>query len=388
MTVVVLLTYLLAVLVAGSLVYCLLVVGAARDYLRARISAVPNQLPPMSILTPLAGVDPDLETNLRSSFQQKYPRFEIVFAARHPDDPAVAVAKRLMADFPSVPARLIATGEPSCTNAKVFSLAHMTEAARYELLVMNDSDIRAPAGMLTTIAAEFEDPAIGLATCPSCAIPGRRWLSRLEALGMNTQFMAGVLAARMLEGMRFALGPSAAVRRSALEKIGGWAALESYLAEDFVLGKQVFEAGYKVILSACRVEHHLGDGGAADNLAHRLRWVRSARRSRPKGYVGEVFTHPLPLALLLVIVDSRMGLWLFGAAVLRALSAWVVGGRVLRDPALSGLFWAIPLQDLLAFLIWIAGFFGNRVTWRGRTYYLHRDGRFELVRESPTNTAP
>ena len=152
------------------------------------------------------------------------------------------------------------------------------------------------------------------------------------------------------------------------------------LAEDFVLGKRIFEAGYQVILSSCRVEHHIGDSGAADNLAHRMRWVRSTRRSRPKGYVGEIFTNPLPLALLLLLVDGRAWPWLVAAAVCRMASAWSVAVRVLRDPMFRKWFWAIPLQDVLAFCVWIAGFFGNRVSWRGRTYYLHRDGRFELVR--------
>ena len=374
------LTYLLGALVAGSLVYCLLSLAAVRSYLRVRRAGKPRQFPAISILTPLAGADLGLEDNLRASFQQHYPEFEIVFGVRHEDDPAIAVARKLMAEFPFVPARLIVTGEPTCANAKVFSLARMTAAARYDLIVMNDSDIRVPPDMLVTIAAEFDDPQVGLATCPYCAIPGSGWPSRLEALGMNTQFMAGVLVARMLEGMKFALGPSAVVRRDALERIGGWPALESFLAEDFVLGKRVFEAGYRVILSSCRVEHHIGDSGAAENLTHRLRWVRSTRRSRPKGYVGEVFTNPLPLALLLISANPAMWPWLVAAVICRVASAYAVAVRVLRDPGFARRFWAIPLQDIAAFLVWIAGFFGNRVTWRGRTYHLHPDGRFELVR--------
>jgi len=373
-----LLVYVLSALVAGSLVYCALTIAAARSYLATR-PAQASEFPPISILTPLAGADLGLEANLRSSFLQKYPNFEIVLAVRHDGDPAIPVVRNLMAEFPRVPARLIVTGEPTCPNAKVYSLARMTEAARHDLLVMNDSDIRTRPDMLATIAAEFADPAVALATCPYCAIAGKGWPSRLEALGMNTQFMAGVFTARMIEGVKFALGPSAVVRRSALERIGGWPALDSYLAEDFVLGKRIAEEGYGAILSSVRVEHHIGDSSAADNLAHRLRWVRSTRRSRPKGYVGELFTNPLPLALLLTGVDFHFWPWLAASAVLRGISAWAVARWVLRDAAFWRLCWAIPVQDLIAFLVWIAGFFGNRVTWRGRTYYLHRDGRFELV---------
>ena len=343
------LSYLLGALVAGSLVYCLLSVVAARNYLRVPSARKPKQFPAVSILTPLAGADLGLEENLRSSFRQHYPEFEIVFGVRRADDPAIAVACKLMAEFPRVPARLIVTGDPTCANAKVFSLTQMTAAARYDLLVMNDSDIRVSPDMLQTIAAEFDDPQVGLATCPYCAIPGKSWPSRLEALGMNTQFMAGVLVARMLEGMKFALGPSAVVRRAALERIGGWPTLESFLAEDFVLGKRVFEAGYRVILSSCRVEHHIGDSGAIENLAHRLRWVRSTRRSRPKGYVGEVFTNPLPLALLLMCLNPAMWPWLVAAVVCRVASAYAVAVSVLRDPGFKKQFWAIPLQDIAAF---------------------------------------
>jgi ceramide glucosyltransferase len=368
-----------ATLVAGSLAYCLLVIVAVRNYLQCGVRRKLKDLPPMSILVPLAGAERSLEDNLRSSFQQNYPQFEIVLGVRHENDPAIAIAEKVMAEFPSVPSRLIATGEPSCANAKVYSLAQMTKAARFDLLVMNDSDIRVPADMLATIAAEFEDPAVGLATCPYCAIPGQRWSSRLESLGMNTQFMAGVLAARLLEGMRFALGPSAVVRRSALASIGGWSAVDSYLAEDFLLGKLVFEVGDKVILSSCRVEHHIGDWGPAENLSHRLRWVRSTRRSRPRAYIGELFKNPLPLALFLVFLDAHMWPWLAAAAGLRLLSAWAVADLALGDPAFRKSFWAIPIEDLLGFGVWVAGFFGNRVIWRGRTYQLHRDGRFEVV---------
>jgi ceramide glucosyltransferase len=169
------------------------------------------------------------------------------------------------------------------------------------------------------------------------------------------------------------------VRREALEKIGGWPSLDSYLAEDFVLGNRIFEAGYRVILSSCRVEHHIGDSGTAENLAHRLRWVRSTRRSRPKGYAGEIFTHTLPLALILYALNFHLWPWLAAAAVLRAASAWAIARTVLHDPLTRRLFWAIPVQDVLAFVTWIAGFFGSRVSWRGRTYYLRRDGRVELI---------
>jgi ceramide glucosyltransferase len=363
----------------GSLVYSALSVIAAVQYLRASHPKPATHFPPISLLTPLAGLDLGLEENLRSSFEQDYPDFEVVFAVRREDDAAVPVVRRLIAAHPNVPARLIIAGEPVCPNAKVHSLAAMTAAARYDLLVMNDSDIRVRPDMLRTVAAEFENPKLGLATCLYRAIPGGGWPSRLEALGMNTHFLGGVLVARMLEGVKFALGPSLVVRRRALEAVGGWDALNVYLAEDYVLGNRVADAGFDVILSSFRVEHRIGSATVAGCLSHRLRWNRSTRRSRPKGYIGSVFTNPLPIALLMFGLAPWTWPALAAAFAFRYVSAWATAGWVLHDRDALRYFWAIPLEDLIAFAIWVAGFVGDRIEWRGRTYRLEADGTFKLI---------
>jgi ceramide glucosyltransferase len=363
----------------GSLVYSALSVIAAIHYLRASRPRLAVHFPPISLLTPLAGMDLGLEDNLRSSFEQDYPEFEIVLAVRREDDPAVPVARKLISAYPHVPARLIIAGEPACPNAKVHSLAAMTAAARNDLLVMNDSDIRIRPDMLRTVAAEFENPKLGLATCLYRAVPGGGWPSRLEALGMNTHFLGGVLVARMLEGVKFALGPSLVVRREALDAVGGWNALNRYLAEDYVLGNRVADAGFDVILSSYRVEHRIGSATVLGCLSHRLRWNRSTRRSRPKGYIGSVFTNPLPIALLLLALAPWTWPALAAAFVFRYASAWATAGWVLHDRDALRFFWAIPLEDLLAFFLWIAGFVGNRIEWRGRRYRLYADGTFEHI---------
>jgi len=370
---------LLLVLVAGSLVYCVLTIVAAMRYRGVRPSQS-GALPPISILKPLAGADEGLEDNLRSFFEQRYPAFEILLAVRHYTDPAVAVVETLRAQYPAVPSRLIVTGEPPYANAKVYSLDRMLAAARYDLVVMADSDIRVTPGMLSTLAAEFADEKVGLATCPYRVVPGRSVWSTLEAIGLNTEFLAGVLVARMLEGMKFALGPTIAARRDTLARIGGFDAVKDYLAEDFVMGKLAAARGYGVILSSYVIEHRIGAQSFAANLRHRLRWSRSARRSRPWGYLGQIFTFPLPLAVLLCAV--RPGWWpvLALATVLRAAAAWATAGHVLRDPLTGRLWWLVPLQDAANLLVWCAGFFGNTILWRGRRYWLARDGRFELVR--------
>jgi ceramide glucosyltransferase len=369
----------LLALLTGSLVYCVLTIVAAVRYRRVR----PPQLKaavPISILKPLAGAEEDLEGNLRSFFEQRYPTFEILFAVRHAADPAVAVVERLQACYPAVPSRLTVTGEPPYPNAKVYSLDRMLAAARYDLVVMADSDIRVNPDMLSTIAAEFQDEKLGMSTCPYRVVPGNSVWSTLEALALNTEFLSGVLVARMLDGMKFALGPTIAARRETLLRIGGFDAVKDYLAEDFVMGKLAAECGYGVILSSYVIEHRIGAQSFAANLRHRLRWNRSTRRSRPAGYVGQVFTHPLPLALLLVALSPAWWPLLAVTAVLRAAAAWATAGQVLHDPLTRRLWWLVPLQDIAGLLVWCAGFFGNTILWRGRKYWLLRDGRFELVR--------
>jgi ceramide glucosyltransferase len=361
-------------LLAASIVYCILIVIATRDYLAQPIP-VAEDLPSISVLKPLAGVDQGLETNLRSFFDQDHPEFELLFAVREPTDPAIPVVQALQKQFPARASRLIVTGEPPYPNAKVFSLDRMLAASRHDLLVMSDSDIRVAPGFLTSLAAEFADPKISLATCPYRAVAGRSLWSNLEAEGMNTDFLAGLLVARMIVGVKFAVGPTLAARRSVLAKIGGFNTLKNYLAEDFVLGKFAARAGFGVILSRNIVAHHIGSEPWRVNAAHRLRWARSTRRSRPLGYIGQLLTHPLALALIVCALAPRWWPALIVAAAFRALAAWSTSTWILRAPPRWHL---VILQDILSFAFWLAGFFGNTVVWRGRRYYLHSDGRFEL----------
>jgi ceramide glucosyltransferase len=361
-------------------VYCILTVVAAIRYraVQPAVSGFPKA--PISILKPLAGADEGLEANLRTFFEQSYPVYEILFGVRTANDAAVPIVEAVRADYPGIRSRLIVTGEPPYANAKVFNLDGMLREAKYDLLVMSDSDIRVTAGMLNAIAAEFADPAVGLATCPYRAVPGRSVWSTLEAIGINTEFMGGVLVARMLEGMKFALGPTIVARRATLERIGGFDAVKDYLAEDFVMGKLAAERGDGVILSSYVIEHRIGAQGFLANVKHRLRWNRSTRRSRPAGYIGQIFTNPLPLALMLWI--ARPAWWPLAAVALglRAAAGWAVAEYALHDPLTRRLWWATPIQDILSFFAWIGGFFGNTILWRGRRYYLLSDGRFELVR--------
>lgn len=365
---------LVAAAVAGSMVYCAMVVVAAARLPRRGILSKTGV--PMSIVKPLSGADADLKGNLRSFFALGYPEFEILCAVRREDDAAVAVVEQLQREFPAVRSRLLITGEPPYPNAKVYALQHLIAAARFDVLVMSDSDIRVAPDFLDSIAAEFEDPAVDLLTCLYRAVGGPGLWSRLEALGMNTEFWGGVVVARMLEGMRFAVGPTTAARRTAIDGIGGIESLRDYLAEDFVLGKHAAEAGFGVILSRIVVEHRIGDERFVANAAHRLRWARGTRRSRPGGYVGQVFTNPVPLALAMWALAPGWWPLALVALGLRAVAAWAVAGPLLG----ARIHWLLlPVQDLLSYGFWVAGFFGNHITWRGRRYMLNRDGTFQVV---------
>ena len=363
-----------ASLLAGSILYCVLVVVATRHYLAQPIPLAEN-LEPISVLKPLAGVDEGLYDNLRSFFTQDHARFELLFAVRDAGDPAAAVVQELQKEFPDRATKLIITGEPPYANAKVFSLERMLAAAEYDLLVMSDSDIRVERDFLRSVAAEFRDPKVTMATCPYRAIAGPSFWSQLEAEGMNTEFLAGLLVARTLQGVRFAVGPTVAARKSALQAIGGMKVLKDYLAEDFVMGKFAAEAGFGVILSRSVVEHHIGSQSFRANCAHRLRWVRSTRRSRPFGYLGQLFTYPLPQALLVCALHPRWWPAVILGCAFRALAAWSTCVSVLKTKPRWSL---LPVQDVLSFLFYLAGFFGNTIVWRGRRYYLYSDGRFEL----------
>ena len=365
----------LTCLLAGALIYSLIAIIAAARYLSVRTPPL-RGAEPVSILKPLAGLDLGLASNLRTFFEQDYPDFEILFAVRTADDPAIAVVEELRRDYPNVPSRLIVTGEAPYPNAKVYSLERMLALAANDLVVMSDSDIRVTPDLVRVTAAEFQDMQAGVATCPYRAVAGRSLWSRLEATGMNTDFMSGILVARMLEGMQFAVGPTIVARRKVLQSIGGFDRLKDYLAEDFVMGKFAAEAGHRVILSSYVIEHHIGSTDASHNAAHRLRWARSTRRSRPLGYLGQIFTMPLPLALLVCAFQPAWWPVLPLAFAVRAASAHMVAQRVLR----AKLNWLLlPVEDVAGFCFWLAGFFGNTITWRGRRYRLYADGRFELV---------
>lgn len=372
-------TAILALLLAGSLVYCVLVVVATKRYLSVKAPPL-GVVPGISVLKPLCGQDHGLEENVHSFFVQDYPEYEIIFGVHRADDPAAEVVERIINEYPGshVNARIVVTGESPIPNAKAYSLNRLVREARHDLLVMSDSDVRVEPTLLSQLAREFQNRRVGLITCPYRAVAGESLWSRMEAIGMNTELMGGVLVARMVEGMRFALGCTLAVRREVLDSMGGFGYLQEFLAEDFVIGQRTAELGHEVLLSSAVIYHHIGSQTMLHNLAHRLRWARSTRRSRPLGYWGQVFTYPLPLALLVWLVHPSAWPLLLLTLVLRATAAAATAIFVLDDPEFRSEWWLLPVQDVLGFLVWLGGFLGDKIIWRDRKCTVLRDGRLHV----------
>jgi ceramide glucosyltransferase len=279
--------------------------------------------------------------------------------------------------------RLLFTGPPLYPNAKVHALEVLMEAASHELLVINDSGVRVAPDYLRKIAQPFAEPSTGLVTCIARSMPARGFWSLLEALGINTQFNPGVLTAWFLLGMQFSIGKTMAIRKQLVRQLGGFGSLGRYLADDFVLGERVVQAGYTVVLSEAVPDNLLADAGMRGSLRHKLRWERSSRRSRPAGYLGQIFLHPLPLAALAwacAPAGNLLAAALMAACVAaRVLLAWACAGVLLRDPAFRKYGWLLPVQDFVSFGVWLWAFFGREIIWRGARFRVEKGGVLETV---------
>jgi ceramide glucosyltransferase len=380
----------------SSSAYYLLCLWGARNFLLepkaadracpepAEGSVRPTQsLPPVSILKPLKGIDPEIYESFRSHCLQDYPEYEIVFGVSDPNDPAIASVEKLQREFPSARIRLVVCPKILGPNVKVSNLAQMLPLVRYEHLIVNDSDIRVEGDYLRRVGAPLADEKVGMVTCLYRGVAASTFGSRLEALGISTDFFAGVFAARQLEGgIRFGLGSTLAFRRADLARAGGFESLLDYLADDYELGKRIADLGLGVVLSDSVVETHLPAYDLPGFVSHQLRWARGVRHSRARGYLGLLFTFGLWWSLLaLVLSQGAAWVWaLFGVTLfLRLAVALVVGRVVLGDGELLENLWMLPLRDFIAVGVWIASFAGDTVSWRGDRFTL-KDGR--LVRNS------
>jgi ceramide glucosyltransferase len=377
----------------SSSIYYLVCLWSAAACLRERHDSCEAdasvRLPPVSILKPLKGTDPDIYESFRSHCLQDYPEYEIIFGVSDPDDPAVASVQQLQREFSSHAIRLVVSPNQLGANLKVSNLAQMLEAAQFDHLIVNDSDIRVERDYLRRVMAplmfdSINHEPVGLVTCLYRGVAAPTLGSRLESLGISTDFCAGVLVARQLErGLRFGLGSTLAFRRADLERAGGFESIVDFLADDYELGRRIAALGLKVVLSDVVVETHLPAYDLRGFMAHQLRWARGVRDSRAGGYFGLVSTFGLMWGLLAVIA-AHAAPWswaVLGATVLfRVLVALAVGKSVLQDAQLLSHLWLLPLRDLVAAAVWVASFAGHTVTWRG--------DRFELKKGRLTRSAP
>ena len=354
--------------------FYLLCLYSARAFLRSGKGALSGFTPGVSILKPLRGVDPEMYESFRSHCQLDYPEYEIIFGVNHSDDPAVEAVQRLMAEFPHQKIQLVVCPKPLGNNRKVSNLVQMLSLARYDHILINDSDIHVQPDYLRRVMSPFVRPEVGMVTCPYRGIAANTLGSRLESIGISTEFIPGVLVARQIEhGIHFALGSTLAASRKALDAIGGLEPLVDYLADDFELGFRIANAGYEVVLADVVVETHLPAYNLRQFFDHQLRWARSTRDSRRMGYLGLLLTFGLPWAM--IAVPLAHGVWwswavLALAAILRIAVALQVGSVVVQDRAVIRNLWLLPLRDMVAFAVWFASFADHNVQWRGEVFIL------------------
>ncbi len=377
-------------LTLAGLAYLLLALWGARDfnhYWRRR-GLDTGFAPNVTILKPVKGVDQRMYAGLVSHCQQEYGgHFEIMFGVSSLDDPAVGEIERLKAEFPECAIRLVECRERLGTSGKVSNLVQMLREARYEHVLINDSDICVSPQYLTRVMACFADAKVGMVTAPYIGRaaeggPGRTVWSRLEALGISTDFLPGVLTARKLEGgIRFGLGSTLAMSRAALAKAGGLEPLVECLADDYEMGARIAAAGYKVELCCEVVETTVPAYGFRGFWDHQLRWARSTRDSRKLGYMGLGITYALPWAVM-TCVASGFELWSFSllsvVLLARVAVALSVGVGVLRDGQVLRDLWLLPVRDFFGLWFWAWSFAGDTVVWRGELFRL-KDGRITRV---------
>jgi ceramide glucosyltransferase len=364
----------------GGFAYTVLSLWSAAHLLWTRKSCAPVELPSVSILKPLKGMDPEMMECLRSHCRQDCDGYEVVFGVSDKNDPAIGAVQQLKAEFPARVIKLVVAEKPLGANTKVSTLAQMLPEAAHEYLVVNDSDIRVPQNYIQRVIAPLANPDVRMVTCLYRGVPQTTLGSWTEALGI-LDFAGGVVAARWLErGIHFGLGSTLAFRRTDLDEIGGFEGFADYLADDYQLGRLLSDRG-RVELSHLVVETLLPAYTIREFLAHQLRWARTIRDSRPGGYVGLGFTHYLVWAIL-ALLSSGGEVWawfLTGAALtIRVAAVMGIGKGVLNDQRTQRYLIFIPMRDLLAAFIWVVGFWGHRVSWRGEVFLL-RKGRLERV---------
>jgi ceramide glucosyltransferase len=362
-------------------IYYLIVIYSAWRYFRQPPSAPDSSFtPPVSILKPFRGLDPEAYENLASFCRLDYPEFEIVFCV-DPDDVILSVLAKLTHDFPDSRIRVLLGSGRVATNDKVAKLVRLVDEAAYEVVVISDSDVRVRPDYLRHVTAPLRDPKVGAVTCLYVPIEVTTFTDHLQSVGMMSDFYAGVLVGRQLEGMKFALGPTIATTRTRLNEFGGYPALENGPADDLLVGRLIDEQGYQVVLPRYAIETVCDYGSISDLLHKRMRWIVVMRHMRPWGHLGLLLTQGLPWSLAAVAVHPTAAVaigYLGGYLLLRMAMMWVIGIHGLRQTYLWKQVPLLPVWDAVALAIWLISFSRSSIRWRGADYYI-RDGRLVAV---------
>jgi ceramide glucosyltransferase len=368
--------------VAGAGYFALCVWAAMRFRKLSGKQIVTGYAPPVSILKSLKGLDPRMYEAFRSHCLLDYQEYELLFGSSDPNEPALELVRRLQSEFPHKQIRAVRCPRPLGLNGKVSTLAQMLPEAKYEHVLINDSDIVAPPEYLQHVMHFFADKKVGMVTSLYKGLAGSTIPSRIEALGLSTDFMGGVLVAREMEGgVRFALGATMATTKTVLREIGGLEALVDVLGDDYELGARTATAGYQVKLSDVVVQTALPDYDWSGFWSHQLRWARNVRDRRPGQYFGLIVTFGLAWGILAVLL-SWHSWWAWAALILvaglRITVAMAIGRGVLLEPNVLRDIWLVPVRDFVALAVWIASFAGNTVEWRGMKFRV-KGGRLERV---------
>ncbi len=379
---------LLIPVLCGSL-YCVLCMFAAEHFLKGRYGRFyldPPHWPPVTILRPIYGLDKGLEASVRSACSLDYPVYQLVLSVQRLDDPALPVLRRLADEFGEDRVTVVAVQSEPVVNGKIQNLVNAMQAARHDVLVISDSDVRLPPDYLKDIVRPLQDPTVGY-VCTLCrAVRAETWYEKLELLSLNADFMISIVFAEVTGASDFCLGPSVAFRRSGLELIGGFESLAEYLVEDYEMGRRLIHRGYRMILVPHFVEIILDLGSPRQWWDHQLYWDLNTRSARPWAYFMTVLTRSVPFAVMFAAVRlfDPLGLVVLAAALaVRVGSTALMLSRHMEDREGLRALALLPLRDLAGFVIWLFVLFKRTVVWRGHVFKITSDGRILTKSKDP-----
>lgn len=365
-------------LTLAGIAYTAIALARVRTFRKDAERYAPRASAPVTVLKPLYGDEPQLFENLRSFCDQDYPEFQVVFGAADPNDPALEVARAVAAQFPERDIAIVSGAAKPTGNPKIGNLLGLIDRARHPILVIADSDIHVGTTYLHAVAACFSDPDVGAATCIYGAIPSAGIVSELGAMQVNDQFAPSAMVAGAIEPLTYCFGATMAVRRDVLERIGGLQSISEHLADDYLLGKRVTEAGYRIALVPYAVQTMAADDSMSTLWRHELRWARAILGQRGAGYIGSIVTYALPFGAAFAL-SARTPLAAFAFAIACALRvALHYEGRRTFAPQAPGTPWLIPLRDALGVAVWAGSFFTKRVLWKSDDYRLDAGGRMAV----------